>query len=67
MNKYERYAANNYLSKYPEDYDMMDIISDVLTESENISIHEIYENLTPEGLAEYIEDMIESLETAFND
>lgn len=67
MNKFERFAVNHHLSDYPQDYELIDIISDVLAESENISVYELYENVTPQGLAEYIEDMVNELESVFSD
>ena len=65
MDKYERYAANHFLSSYPEELSFTDLMQALRNDSSEIWAWELVEAVPLEDLAGLIEEMVSSLRGVF--
>lgn len=68
MNKYQSYALNHYLSDYPENLSFNEILELLLDENEfdSITVADHYELYDESDIADFILEMVRSLERHFS-
>jgi hypothetical protein len=69
MNAYEFVALNEYLSAYPDDRTFDEVMGmltgDVIDETDEVIVWEVFEHMPREAVAEYIDNLKDTLERNF--
>jgi len=69
MNAYEYFALNEYLYAYPDDRTFDEVLGmltgDVIDETDEVIVWEVFESIPPRAVAEFIETLRDKLYGSF--
>ena len=66
MNNYQQFAVNHYLSQFNDEFTFQDVLDALHAGWKNcVTVNEAYKHLSPEELADDIDQMAYTLEQTF--